>query len=96
MSANLRFSTKSIFLIVALLLIPTGVAFAVITGTGTPGNDILYGTGEKDTKLQGKDGNDIVLGLGNDPAPGPPKPESLEGGNGNDELIGDEDVLARE
>jgi len=93
MSVNLRFSAKSIFLIVALLLIPTGVAFAVITGTGTPGNDILYGTNEKDTKLQGKDGNDIVLGLGNDPAPGPPKPESLQGGNGNDELVGDVDVL---
>jgi len=93
MSANFRFSTKSIFLIVALLLIPTGVAFAVITGTGTPGNDILYGTDKKDTKLQGKDGNDIVLGLGNDPAPGPPKPESLQGGNGNDELVGDVDVL---
>jgi len=89
MSANLRFSAKSIFLIIALMMIPTGMVFAA-TVNGGIGNDILYGTDKKDT-IKGKDGNDIILGLGNDPNGN--KPESLDGGNGNDELIGDEDVL---
>ncbi len=85
MSANLRFSTKSIFLIIALMMIPTGMVLAQ-----TAGNDILYGTSQKDT-LKSKDGNDIVLGLGN--TGGGNKPESLDGGNGNDELIGDANVF---
>ncbi len=55
MSANLRFSTKSIFLIIALIMIPTGMVLAQ-----TAGNDILFGTANKDT-IKAQEGNDIVL-----------------------------------
>jgi len=68
------------------MMIPTGMVLAQ-----TPFNDILSGTNQKDT-LKSKDGNDIVLGFGNDPGGGN-KPETLDGGNGNDELIGDANVF---
>ncbi len=63
MSANLRFSTKSIILISALIMIPTGMVFAANV-TGDEFNNILYGTDKKDT-IKGQDGNDILLGEGN-------------------------------
>jgi len=99
MSANLRFSTKSIFLIAAILFIPTTVILAVTNdidcaGTdgfceGTDGNDSMLGT--SDTELiKGKNGFDLVFGLGNE---GGVSPEELMGGDGGDEIVGDDDVL---
>jgi len=99
MSANFRFSTKSIFLIAAFLIIPTTVVLAVTNdidcaGTdgfceGTDANDSMLGT--SDTELiKGKNGFDLVFGLGNE---GGVSPEELMGGDGGDEIVGDDDVL---
>jgi len=73
--------------IVAFLLIPTGLAFAL---NGTPDNDILFGTTDKNDKIDGKGGSDIIFGFGN----GDGKMEKLLGGSGDDELVGDQDPLA--
>ncbi len=72
-----------------LVMIPTSVAFALDI-KGTDFNDIIFGSAEKD-KIDGKKGNDIILGLGNDV--GPQSKEELKGQRGNDELIGDKDVF---
>ena len=99
MRANLPLSTKSIFLIAAIMLIPTTVVLAVTNdidcaGTdgfceGTDANDSMLGT--SDTELiKGKNGFDLIFGLGNE---GGVSPEELMGGDGGDEIVGDDDVL---
>jgi len=88
MNANLRLSRKSMYLIIALM-IPISIAFALEI-KGTDGNDIIFGTAERD-KIDAKEGNDIILGLGNDE--GTQSKEELKGQRGNDEIIGDADVF---
>jgi len=100
MRANLPLSTKSIFLIVAILLIPTTLVLAAnndidCAGTdgfceGTDVNDSMLGTSDIEL-IKAKDGNDLVFGLGN--AGGGVSPEDLMGGDGGDEIVGDDDVL---
>jgi len=85
---KIELTTKSILVITALLLIPTGMAFAAVFN-GTIGNDILFGTDKKD-KISGKEGSDLIFGFGND---GGGKAETLKGGIGDDEIVGDQDPL---
>ena len=85
---KIELTNKSVFVIAAILLIPIGVAFAANV-MGTDGPDVLTGTQNKD-KISGKDGSDLLFGFGN--GGGGPN-EKLLGGNGDDELVGDQDPL---
>ena len=84
--------TKTMILIVLMLLIPTGVALAAhtVVSNGTAADDIILGTDQKDN-LNGKGGDDVIFGLGN--LGNPNKTEKLNGGNGDDEIVGDGDPL---
>jgi len=84
---KIQLTKKSIFVIAAILLIPTGAAFAA--NMATEGNDVLFGKIDKNDKIDGKGGSDIIFGFGN----GGGKMEKLKGGNDNDELVGDQDPL---
>lgn len=84
MIANL--SRKSILAISLILLIPSGIAFAANI-SGTEFNDILLGTDKKDS-ISAQGGNDILMGLGNGNAK-----DSLNGNDGFDEIVGDQDIL---
>jgi len=84
---KIELTKKSILVIVAILLIPSGIAFAAVFN-GSENPDIILGSTNKDT-IKGKGGEDLILGLGNS---GPPnKVEKLSGGNEDDEIIGDAD-----
>ena len=99
MRANLPLSTRSIFLIAAILLIPTTLVFAGTTVIncadtdgfceGTDDNDSMQGTSEIEL-IKAKKGIDLIFGLGNE---GGVSPEELMGGEGGDEIVGDDDVL---
>ena len=78
--------------VLALLLIPSGIAFAINTVNGTDGDDVLFGTDGtvENDKINGKGGNDLLFGFGNFPTG---QMEKLLGGNDDDELVGDQDPL---
>jgi len=94
---KISLTPKLILAIAALLIIPASLAFGATifcdsnNCQGTEFQDIIVGTSGKET-INGKDGNDIIMGLGS-PGAGGGKPETLRGGGGNDELVGDADIL---
>jgi len=89
---KIELTTKSLFVIAVILLIPTSIAFGLKI-TGTDFNDIIVGTSERD-EIDGKKGSDMIFGFGNDDGATPlAKMEKLKGGEGDDELVGDQDPL---
>lgn len=56
-----------------------GEGAAPCTITGTPGNDVLIGTGSTDDVICGRGGNDVLHGLGGD--------DVLRGGAGDDRIF---------
>jgi len=94
---KINVTKKWIFVIVALLMIPTTAALAftfdidcAVTSPckGGPANETIRGTEDKET-IRGQGGSDLIFGLGN--AGG--GSEKLLGGGGGDEIVGDDDVL---
>ncbi len=86
---KIELTKKSIFVIAAILLIPTGVAFAQ-NFMGDDFANVIIGTKNND-KITAKGGSDLLFGFGNGMGGGPA--EKLLGGNGDDELVGDDDPL---
>jgi len=92
---KINVTKKWIFVIAALLLIPTTTALAFtfdINCTtdpckGTSANETIRGTSVTET-IRGQGGSDLIFGLGNDGGT-----EKLLGGAGGDEIVGDDDVL---
>lgn len=72
----------------ACMLPGTAIAGPRCTIVGTPGPDVLHGTGHADV-ICGGGGGDTLIGVGgNDILLGGPGPDRLEGGAGDDLLLG--------
>jgi Ca2+-binding RTX toxin-like protein len=102
-----QFSSKSLPIVLALVLLFTGLIVVMMTVSvpavvlvladniqGTFGDDTLNGTSEADT-INGFEGNDIIFGEGGDDAlDGGKGDDEIHGGDGNDEIKdGNDDPL---
>jgi Ca2+-binding RTX toxin-like protein len=77
MTVSLRVGIVLTVGVLAAALVPASAQAATILGT--PGNDVLYGTSNRDF-ISGGGGNDVIYGLGGD--------DESFGGWGNDVLRG--------